>query len=50
MSDECIKIKKEIAEIEKKWREDIKKPHGGGLSDRLNQKLIELRIKYRDCS
>jgi len=50
MNDECTKIKKEIDEIEKKWREDMKKPHGGGLNDGLNQKLLELRVKYRECN
>ena len=45
-ASECDKILKQIKEIERKWKKDLKKPHGGGLSDKLNTNLIILRKMY----
>ncbi len=36
-------IQVRIAEIEKLWKEDLKKHHGGGLVSSLNKELINLR-------
>lgn len=40
-------VKKNIAELEKQWKVDLKKEHGGGLDSGLNQKLVALRIALR---
>ena len=36
-------VKVRIKEIEKLWKEEMKKHHGGGLVSSLNKELINLR-------
>ncbi len=42
------KVEVRIKEIEKLWKENMKKPHGGGLDAGLNLELINLRNMLRN--
>ena len=44
MTKEIEQIKANIVKIEKEWKEDIKKEHGGGLDSGINATLIKLKI------
>ncbi len=39
-----MQIKVRIEEIKRLWKEDIKKPNGGGLGSKINMELINLKI------
>lgn len=44
MTPNINKIKANIKKIERAWKADLKKEHGGGLDSKQNEKLIKLRI------
>ena len=44
MTSDIDKIKANIRKLERMWKKDLKKEHGGGLDSKQNEKLMKLRI------
>ncbi len=44
MKSNIEKIKINIKKIERAWKKDMKKEHGGGLDSKQNERLMKLRI------
>jgi len=44
MTSDIDKIKANIKKIERAWKADMKKEHGGGLDSKQNEKWMKLKI------